>query len=69
MSEKVSFDYSKAAPFISGNEVELMKKLALDGRAMISSAGSIFRRIMTRKSLNGSKRRRKRYRAIPRCCS
>ena len=28
MSKKVAFDYSKAAPFISENEVELMKKLA-----------------------------------------
>ncbi len=45
MSEKVSFDYSKAAPFISGNEVELMKKLALDARELLlsrSGAGNDF---------------------------
>lgn len=32
MSEKVSFDYSKASSFISAAEVERMKKLALDAK-------------------------------------
>ena len=32
MSKKVAFDYSKAAPFISANEMELMKKLTLDAK-------------------------------------
>ena len=30
MSSKVTFDYSKVAPFVSDHEVETMKKLALD---------------------------------------
>lgn len=34
---KVTFDYSKAAPFVSDNEVELMKKLALDAKEVLVS--------------------------------
>ncbi|MBE5879995.1 MAG: glucose-6-phosphate isomerase [Lachnospiraceae bacterium] len=37
MSKKVAFDYSKAAPFISENEVELMKKLAEDAKEVLVS--------------------------------
>ena len=32
---KVTFDYSKAAPFIQEHEVELMKKLALDAKEVL----------------------------------
>ncbi len=45
MSQKVTFDYSKTAPFISENEVELMKKLTLDARELLvsrSGAGNDF---------------------------
>jgi len=34
---KVAFDYAKAAPFISANEVELMKKLAEDAKEVLVS--------------------------------
>ena len=34
---KVTFDYSKTAPFISANEVELMKKLTLDAKELLVS--------------------------------
>ncbi len=34
---KVTFDYSKAAPFIKDNEVESMKKLALDAKELLVS--------------------------------
>ncbi len=37
MSKKVAFDYSKAAPFISANEMELMKKLASDAKELLVS--------------------------------
>ena len=37
MSKKVAFDYSKAAPFISVNEMELMKKLTLDAKELLVS--------------------------------
>ncbi len=34
---KVTFDYSKAAPFVSDNEVEMMKKPALDAKEVLVS--------------------------------
>ena len=34
---KVTFDYSKAAPFIKEHEVESMKKLALDAKELLVS--------------------------------
>ena len=34
MANKVTFDYSKAAPFVQEHEVELMKKLALDATGL-----------------------------------
>ena len=37
MSSKVTFDYSKAAPFISEHEVELMKKQTLDAKEVLVS--------------------------------
>jgi glucose-6-phosphate isomerase len=42
---KVTFDYSKASVFVSDNEVELMKKLALDAKEVLvgkSGAGNDF---------------------------
>ena len=32
---KVTFDYSKAAPFVKDSEVEMMKKLALDAKEVL----------------------------------
>ncbi|MBO5210195.1 MAG: glucose-6-phosphate isomerase [Lachnospiraceae bacterium] len=37
MMSKITFDYSKAAPFVKENEVESMKKLALDAKEMLVS--------------------------------
>ena len=37
MSKKVTFDYAKAAAFVSENEVELMKKQALDAKELLRS--------------------------------
>ena len=37
MSEKVTFDYGKAAPFVSDHEVESMKKLAMDAKDLLVS--------------------------------
>ncbi len=45
MSTKVTFDYSKAAPFVNEHEVEYMKKLALDAKEVLvskSGAGNDF---------------------------
>ena len=35
MSNKVTFDYSKVAPFVSGHEVVSMKKLAQDAKKVL----------------------------------
>ena len=37
MSKQVTFDYSKAAPFISQDEVGYMKKLTLDAKELLVS--------------------------------
>ena len=37
MSNKVTFDYSKAAPFVSDHEVENMKKLVMDAKELLVS--------------------------------
>lgn len=37
MSKNVTFDYSKATPFIKENEVDLMKKLTLDAKELLLS--------------------------------
>ena len=45
MSNKVTFDYSKASSFVSDNEVELMKKATLDAKEVLvskSGAGNDF---------------------------
>ena len=35
MGNKVTFDYSKTAPFIRDDEVELMKKLVVDAKEVL----------------------------------
>ena len=35
MSKKVTFDYGKAAPFVSENEIVSMKKLVMDAKALL----------------------------------
>ena len=37
MANKVTFDYSKAAPFVQDHEVDLMKKLTLDAKELLVS--------------------------------
>ena len=37
MSKKVTFDYSKVAPFVSDNEVDLMKKQVMDAKDLLVS--------------------------------
>lgn len=37
MSKKVTFDYGKAAPFVSENEIVSMKKLVMDAKALLLS--------------------------------
>jgi glucose-6-phosphate isomerase len=37
MSEKITFDYSKVAPFVSDNEVDLMKKQVMDAKDLLVS--------------------------------
>ena len=37
MSAKVTFDWSKAAPFVKAHEVENMKKLAVDAKELLVS--------------------------------
>ena len=37
MANKVTFDYSKAAPFVQAHEVDLMKKLTLDAKELLVS--------------------------------
>ena len=45
MSNKVSFDYSKASVFVADHEVENMKKLVLDAKELlVSKKGIMIRR-------------------------
>ena len=37
MSNKVTFDYSKASSFVSSEEVDLMKKLTMDAKELLVS--------------------------------
>ena len=69
MGNKVSFDYSKAAGFVSAHEVEYMKEAAERARAALAAKtawetiswdGSTCLLIMTEKSSRLSKRRLKR---------
>ena len=79
MGREVRFDYSKAAGFISQEEIDNMedavmgakKKLVEKNRRgrMIMWVGSTSRLIMIKKSLQGSRKRQKRFREIPMCFS
>lgn len=41
MSNKVTFDYSKATSFVSENEVDLMKKITMDAKeTLVSKTGA-----------------------------
>ena len=73
---KVTFDYSKAASFIGENEVESMKKLALDAKEVLVSktgAGNDFLGWIDlpvdydKEDLPGLRKQRQRFRAIPKC--
>lgn len=78
MANKVTFDYSKTAEYISEGEITAMKRIAEDAKklllspvkakAMISLDGSIFRWIMIRKNLHVFRKQRQRYRAIQMSC-
>ena len=40
MSNKVTFDHSKVTPFVSNEEVDLMKKLTVDAKdVLVSKSG------------------------------
>ena len=70
---KVTFDYSKAAPFLKDHEMELMKKLALDAKDVLvakTGAGNDFLGWITmiKKSLTESRKQRQKSRAIPMYC-
>ena len=54
MGKEVTFDYSKAAGFVSAEEME--------------KDGLIFRLIMTKKNLPESKRLQPKFSRIPMCC-
>lgn len=73
---KVTFDYSKACGFVQDHEMQYMSELAeqakeksLQERApeTTSSAGSIFRLIMIKMSLTGSKKRLRKSEKIRKC--
>lgn len=73
MGKHVTFDYSLADKFIREDEVELMMasihaaRETLESKAgqeMISLAGLICRKIMTRLSLSGFRQQRKRFSQI-----
>lgn len=76
MSEKVSFDYSKASSFISAAEVERMKKLALDAKETLvnrSGDGNDFLGWIDlpvdydKEEFDRIKKRRRRLKRIPKC--
>ena len=73
---KVTFDYSKACGFVQDHEMQYMselaeqakeKLLAKNGPETTSSAGSIFRLIMIKMSLTGSKKRLRKSEKIRKC--
>ena len=73
---KVTFDYSKACGFVQDHEMQYMselaeqakeKLLARTGAETTSSAGSIFRLIMIKMSLTGSKKRLRKSEKIRKC--
>ena len=73
---KVTFDYSKACGFVQDHEMQYMSELAEEARKSClqerapettSSAGSIFRLIMIKMSLTGSKKRLRKSEKIRKC--
>ena len=64
MGKEVTFDYSKAAGFVSAEEMEKLKQ----EQEMTSWDGLIFRLIMTKKNLPESKRLQPKFSRIPMCC-
>ena len=77
MGNKVTFDYSKTAPFIRDDEVELMKKLVVDAKEVLvgkNGAGNDFLGWIDlpvdydKEEFARLKKRQKRSRGIPRCC-
>ena len=69
---KVTFDYSKACGFVQDHEMQYMSELAEQAKEKLlarttSSAGSIFRLIMIKMSLTGSKKRLRKSEKIRKC--
>ena len=73
MANRVTFDYSKTAGYISEGEITSMKRITEDAKklllsvrvkVMISLDGSTSRLIMTRKNLNVSRKQLQRSRVI-----
>ncbi len=70
MAQKVSFSFENASFMADDASIAAIKDrvtAARQAQEMISSAGSIFRLIMTRKSLTASRRLRQRFRVIQTC--
>ena len=71
MGKEVTFDYSKAAGFVSAEEMEKPQRtrfLLKQEQEMTSWDGLIFRLIMTKKNLPESKRLQPKFSRIPMCC-
>ena len=73
MANRVTFDYSKTAGYISEGEITSMKRITEDAKKLLLSRegegndfqdGSTFRLIMTRKNLNVFRRQLQRSRVI-----
>lgn len=78
MGKEIVFDYSKTAGFISEEEMKNMKSTVMGAKDVLtakSGAGNDYlgwidsRLIMIKKSLQGSRKRQKRFREIPMCFS
>ena len=77
MGKEIVFDYSKTAGFISEEEMKNMKSTVMGAKDVLTAKsgagndylGSTSRLIMIKKSLQGSRKRQKRFREIPMCFS
>ena len=66
MSTKVTFDYSKAAPFVADHEVENMKKLVMDAKELlVSKKGSTLESVTRLSEVNVTNPDYYRIRKIP----
>ena len=65
---KVTFDYSKAAPFLKDHEMELMKKLALDAKDVLVAKTGAGNDFLGWIDLTESRKQRQKSRAIPMYC-